>query len=97
MCINRIVCLTADKSFLESLHVDVNGEIMTPGKRESFPDSIIAEKRKLKEKERKDTLAKTNAKKMKESDIVNSKSIFNDESASENETDMFVYSKLFVI
>ena len=51
-------CLIDDKGLLEQLDVDIEDNVFTQGKRESFPDGIMLEKRKAARGKREEALKK---------------------------------------
>lgn len=66
-----------DRNFLEELSVDVHGNLMSEAKRESFPDTVILEKRKITSDKRQKCSSKTRSTIDLERNILMEGSMFN--------------------
>lgn len=69
-----------NEDYLNSVHVDVDGNIMTPERRRSFPKSIITERRKAASAKRKLTASRAAATKNSEEAFFKEHSIFSEDS-----------------
>ncbi|KAL7292527.1 hypothetical protein TKK_0014098 [Trichogramma kaykai] len=86
----KVIKTSHDLNFLEKLEVDTDGNIMTKKRRESFPNSVILEKRKYISQEKEKAKSRNRVRQQHNAAFSKHKSIFSESSEEEEDTELHV-------